>query len=284
MPDFGSLNVRDARCEIDSASGAQVFHAIDPHALTQAAGYLKHRCAATENIHFRGQSRLYPTLTPTLFRGRTRQEAQSKAVSELRALIKQAVSAASLFSSFDPVFYEPLLQHYGLRTTWLDLVDNVWVALWFACHNALSGARTPRYLHFEKRNPHKETRPSYVYILMIGTDREQTAIPGFSKGSHTELVDLRIGCPSIFVRPHAQHGVLFRRVGDHVRRPSDCSTCVRGIIRADLQEALSWLGSGELLNTHALMPPPFYDHGYRILLDLELPTTTRAGAIQHVGA
>jgi hypothetical protein len=284
MADFDRLTIRDAKAVADKASGKPVFHVTDSHALTQAAGYLKHICGANENIYFRGQSQLYATLTPSLFRGRTRQQAQSDAVSELRGVIGRAVSQANLFNSFDSVFYEPLLQHYGLRTTWLDLVDNVWVALWFACHNALTGARTPRYLHFEKRNPYKEVDPSYVYILMIGADRDQTSIPGFFKGSHTELVDLRIGCPSIFVRPHAQHGVLFRRVGDRVRRPSDCSSFIRGIIRADLREALSWLGDGNLLNTHALMPPPFYDDGYRILLDLDLPVSPRAGTIQHVGA
>jgi hypothetical protein len=119
---------------------------------------------------------------------------------------------------------------------------------------------------------------------MIGTDKKQTLTPGFFKGPNTEFVDLRVGCPSIFVRPHAQHGVLFRPKGDSVRRPDDYSGLVRGVIRADLRDALAWLGNGNLLNTHALMPPPSYDAGYRILLALELPFSQRTGTVQHIGA
>lgn len=59
---------------------------------------------------------------------------------------------------------------------------------------------------------------------------------------------------------------------------------VRGVIRADLREALKWLGNGSLLNVHSLMPPPYYDPGYKILLDLDLPVNKVAGTIQHVGA
>ena len=33
----------------------------------------------------------------------------------------------------------------------LDVVDNVWVALWFACHTAHSYGKHDEYLHFEKR-------------------------------------------------------------------------------------------------------------------------------------
>jgi len=284
MPNFDRLKIRGTESVIDERSGQYVFHAADSHALTQAAGYLKYMCGAAENIYFRGQARLHPTLTPSLFRGRTRQQAQAEAVSNLRAMIKLATLRATLLSSFNPIFHEPLFQHYGIKTTWVDLVDNIWIALWFACHNALTGTKTPRYLHFEKRSPYKEGEPSYVYILMVGTDRNQTPVPGFFKGPNTQLVDLRIGCPSIFVRPHSQHGVLFRRVGNQICRPSDYSSCIRGIIRANLREALSWLGDGNLLNAHALMPPPFYDEGYRILLNLDLPVNARVGTIQHVGA
>lgn len=283
MPDLTRLTIREAKAVLDAASGSQVFHVNDSHALVQAAGYLKHVCGTTENIYFRGQSGLYSTLTPSLFRSKTTQRAQTGAISELRQVIEDAASRASIFKRFDPIFREPLLQHYGLRTTWLDLVDNVWVALWFACHNAVTGTKTSKYLHFELRNPYKDTNP-YVYILMIGADNKQTSTPGFFKGPNTEFVDLRVGCPSIFVRPHAQHGVLFRLKGDTVRRPDDYSGFVRGIIRANLQEALSWLGNGNLLNTHALMPPPFYDSGYQILLNLDLPVRRRTGTIQHIGA
>ncbi|GAA0468199.1 hypothetical protein Ade02nite_79030 [Paractinoplanes deccanensis] len=46
------------------------------------------------------------------------------------------VSRRSLLGSGVPRYAaEPLLQHYGIRTRWLDLVGNIWSALWFACHH-----------------------------------------------------------------------------------------------------------------------------------------------------
>lgn len=161
------------------------------------SGRLSEACPWLRRKHlFRGQARLHHGLVPSLFRGRSRQQTQSAGVAESRGIIREAVAQAGLFDSFfDAAFHEPLLQHYGLKTTWLDLVDNVWVALWFACHNALSNPKTPRYLHFKRRNFFREGSPSYVYILMVGTDRDQTTIPGYYKGARTELVKLRVGCP-----------------------------------------------------------------------------------------
>jgi hypothetical protein len=284
MASLDKLTIRDSKSVHDATLGDMVFHANDSHAFTQAAGYLKHVCSETENIYFRGQSKLHETLSPSLFRGTTRQQAQTDRVSQLRKVIAEANKHASIFQRFPDVFHEPLLQHYGLKTSWLDLVDNVWIALWFACHDAVTGTLIPKYLHFEKRSPYREPSPSYVYILMVGADNAPTRVPGFAKGDNTEFVDLRIGCPSIFVRPHAQHGVLFRLKGSAIRRPYDYGTAVRGIIRADLREGLSWLGDGSLLNVHSIMPPPYYDDGYRILLNLDLPILATTGAIQHIGA
>jgi hypothetical protein len=67
--------------------------------------------------------------------------------------MKSIVDAMPIFQQIKLFSHEPLLQHYGLATTWIDLVDNIWVALWFACHKAHISGKRSQYLHFEKRLP-----------------------------------------------------------------------------------------------------------------------------------
>jgi hypothetical protein len=265
--------------------GQDVLHVRDPHALIQASGYLKFiRAKEGEAIFFRGQTEMYPTLSPTLFReiGPT-QGAQATKVQDRNAFMRLIVQALPIFTQIRPFSHEPLLQHYGLATTWIDLVDNIWVALWFACHKAHVSGKQSQYLHFETRLP-GQTPDDFAYILLIAADSEPAGVPGLLKGKSTEVVDLRVTCPSIFLRPHAQHGVLFRKRGSGTVRPIDYSDQIRGVICIALSDALSWLGNAKTLGVHTLFPPPYYDSGYKLLLDGKVDNADKVGSIFLVGA
>ncbi|MFQ3248114.1 MAG: hypothetical protein ACI9SP_004774 [Arenicella sp.] len=272
---------------VADASGIQVLNVRDPHALVKAAGYLKFTHAGTdksEAIYFRGERKVYGNLSPTLFRGFQSQKAKAKRITAIKNTLASYRDNCPIFSKFGFHAHEPLLQHYGISTTWIDLVDNLWVALWFACHQAKSSGDQGQYLHFEKRVP--SNKDEYAYILLIGADinKRHSKKAGFFHGDNTELVDLRMAAPSIFLRPHAQHGLLFRCRGDHKERPHDYSKQIRGLIRVSLNDALSWLGEGKIVGTHSLFPPAFYDDGYRILLESEVDITKGIGGISLVGA
>lgn len=279
------LTVRDATYIIDPATSEGFFHVHDPHALIQAAGYLKYKNAgSSELIYFRGHARTYPGLQPTLFRGCHNHAAQSRRESLLSKALIELRKLNPIFSTFYEESHEPLLQHYGLKTSWIDLVDNIWVALWFACHKAKTTGSVGEYMHYEKRIPTLGT-DDYVYISLIAADISPTEKdrPGLFIGKNTELIDLRVACPSIFLRPHAQHGLLFRNRADHTRRPTDYSSQIRGVIRANLSDALAWLGDGKTLATHSLFPPAFYDRGYNMLLSSAFKGTKVVGSITNVG-
>lgn len=281
------LSIRDAEFVTDQASGQHVFHVLDPHALVQAAGYLKFKNGTdnSEGVFFRGETRLHGALSPALFRGVSTHAKQSKRIASLNRTLETVRENNKIFGRFAPEAHEAILQHYGLKTSWLDLVDNVWVALWFACHRAHTTGTSGEYLHFERRSLYKEPN-GYVYILLIAADqgREAQKTPGLYVGPNTELIDLRTAAPSIFLRPHSQHGLAFRVKGNRVMRPIDYQNQVRGIVRLSLADALTWLGEGRMLGTHALFPPPYYDRGYSILLKADLNATHELGAIAHVGA
>jgi hypothetical protein len=281
------LSIRDAEYLTDYASGEGVYHVYDPHALVQAAGYLKFKNGAEkdEGVFFRGETKLHGSLSPTLFRGLASQAGQSRRIHQLNYAIAQLKEGNKIFNSFPTESHEAILQHYGLKTSWLDLVDNIWVALWFACHRAHSTGPAGEYLHFERRTNHKEP-DGFVYILLVAADQGPNSrkSPGRYLGPDTELIDLRAAAPSIFLRPHAQHGLVFRARGDRTMRPLDYKSQVRGTIRIALADALSWLGDGRMLGVHALFPPPYYDRGYSILLRAGFPASKQLGAIAHVGA
>lgn len=282
MP-LSKLNIRGNKAAANP-QGQVIFHVRDTHTLIQAAGYLKHVRGSknSELVYFRGESELYPTLPPTAFRGISTHRAVSNAIGRIHKAIAQFSRPLKSTGSYA---HEALLQHYGLKTTWIDLVDNIWVALWFACHNAKSVGPCGEYLHFERRLPRTDpTGKAYVLLVAADAVAPDNKHPGLYAGPNTELIDLRIAAPSVFVRPHAQHGLLMRRKGDTVQRPTDYSNQIRGILEIDLADALEWLGNSTALSTHSLFPPPSYDNGYGNLLTVGFQGARNVGCISHIGA
>jgi hypothetical protein len=140
-------------------------------------------------------------------------------------------------------------------------------------------------MHFEERTPGSADK--YAYILLIAADIKfrNRLMPGYYAGDKTEFVDLRMAAPSIFLRPHAQHGCLFRqRGGADLGREIDYSKHIYGTVGVELSSALDWLGRGKMVSTHSLFPPPYYDGGYDILLNLDLSDPANIGTILHVNA
>jgi hypothetical protein len=280
---LSKLNIRGDTA-VTNPQGQIVFPVRDTHALVQAAGYLKHLRGSqnSELVYFRGESKLYQTLTPTAFRQISTHRAISNAINRINGSITHFSKPLKATGTYA---HEALLQHYGLKTTWIDLVDNIWVALWFACHSAKSVGPCGEYMHFERRIPRTDpTGKAYVLLVAADAVAPEKARPGFYAGQNTELIDLRIAAPSVFVRPHAQHGLLMRKKGDTVQRPLEYSSQIRGILEIELADALEWLGNSTALSTHSLFPPPSYDNGYGNLLTVGFQGAKNVGCISHIGA
>lgn len=282
MGSFDKLTISGCQYVADD-SGHNVFHVNSPHALMQAVGYLKHTAQPWERIFLRGQSQLYNTLSPTLYRGITSAKSQSKRHERLSKVILEFSSAGSLFNNVLDHAKEPLLQHYGIQTTWLDIVDNIWVALWFSLHKANFSGPDSQYIHFDQRNSSRDGDHGYVILIKTEDSRKEQVRQGIFKGKESEVIDLRIAAPSVFLRPHAQHGLLFRARGTEGGRLTDYSDLIAGIIRFPLDAGKSWLGAGAMHDVRGLFPPPYFDNGYQILLGVTLAERS-LGVISHIGA
>lgn len=276
---------------IDKTSGLQVFHVSTPHTLIQAAGYLKYTRGREykKGVFFRGQTRLYSILSPTLLRGAQDGPQKVKRIALIDDFLKDLNEHKRALRAVDKQCQEALLQHYGIRTTWIDVVDNIWVALWFACNQAKAFTQGDNeYLHFEKRVDRLQSTgdPEYAYVLLLESAYFDSIEdhPGHYKDSRSETIDLRIAAPSQFIRPHAQHGLLVRSLSKKGLPVSDCSRLHVGTIRVNLNAALDWLGNASTLTCHSLFPPAYYDYGYRELLDSIQPQNNQLGFIHRVQA
>jgi len=275
---------------VDLDSGLEVFHAPSHHSLIQAAGYLKHTRAVSHRkaVFFRGQTKLYTAMQPSLYRGVKDGPPAVNRRTLLLEFLSEIESAQLALRAVDKDCREGLLQHYGIRTTWIDAVDNIWVALWFACHQAKSLGQSGEYLHFERRTPPNDpnSKPEYAYILLLESAHFDPTPGklGHYRDERSETIDLRIAAPSHFVRPHAQHGVLVRRLSKKGLPVCDCRPLHVGTIRVDLTSALDWLGVASTLNSHSLFPPAYYDYGYRELLEYVKPKHDLLGAINRIQA
>ena len=271
--------------KIKPAGGILTVNSI--HELIQAVGYLKHIAEPHERIYFRGQKELYGSLRPAAYRGIENIGAQNNRHKLIASVLKSFQENCQKISNNIHIdAQEPLLQHYGISTTWVDLVDNIWIALWFSLFEAHS-IKDGSYLHFD---PRRDADDEFGYILLIVVEETHSTKPrkGFLLGSKTETVDLRIAAPSVFLRPHSQHGLLFRPKAKRQEkgaysRPLDYSEYVRGILKYKTSNAFRWLGQGEAHSVRSLFPPPFHDPGYKLMLDADLGNRD-IGRVHHVGA
>ena len=136
---------------------------------------------------------------------------------------------------------EGCIQHYGCPTRMIDLVDNHWVALWFATA------------------PCNQPAADAAYVLLYAADTSTSCCNGVYKTEEMTTIDLRKAVSSIFLRPAAQHAWVSRFNDTY-----DYSNAIVGIIQIQKQDALNMLGiegdnhdeapSNSLLNYNNLFP------------------------------
>lgn len=243
------------------------------HSLTQLIGFGKYMNKEQCNVYLRGQTSLYDgkmspsALRPKRIPGTDKFEPinYDKRISEYKSRIHESLRQTKNFCNWNKHTIEPLLQHYGIRTYWIDIVDNVWVALWFSLHNTTSTiVDTKEYIHISENSTDQ-----YGYVFLMGCDavKEDEKQPGVYIGASTMVVDLRKAVPSYFLRPHAQHGLMLKKRSITLSDYADYSDKIIAVAKISVKDGLKWIGQTGLLSVQSLFPPPFYDTGYANLLN-----------------
>ncbi len=93
-----------------------------------------------------------------------------------------------------------IFQHYGILTPTIDLVDNIFVAIWFALNKFKEvNESTCKY------NLSNEAY-GWLYFLISPTDLNKDS------NFYDEIIDLRSNHSSLSARLHCQHGITYSRI------------------------------------------------------------------------
>lgn len=270
-------------------------------ALNQIIGHGKFNNSEYGKVYYRGISGLYDNVLPALMRKRARgipddltqilksicENPYLKESLKLRdLLIPQSLEDKYInkrILRFNKYCAEALLQHYAGSTRFLDIVDNHWIAIWMGLHKfhmhgkrnifceAVRRTLDIHSLYDAVKNGDTSLWNKYVYLLLIAIPHS-TALPeyGIIESEKFVVVDLRQALPSIYLRPHAQHALVVRKIDKHnVNQTAnyyDLSEQVIGVLRIRVDIASEWLGMGMLATQQNLFPSPSIDQGYNNLL------------------
>lgn len=167
---------------------------------------------------------------------------------------------------------EGVLQQYGGDTRWLDVVDNIIVALWMATRVYEPFGETFRYSgsSFPRRTVRDvvsggRRRDDKVYLFCIAVRDEEPKVDssgqrllGLTEACEFDLLDLRLALPARFLRPHAQHASLLKW-----RRDNDAvGSSILAIASIPAGVALDLVGGSELLSAASIFPEPEVDYGF----------------------
>lgn len=259
-----------------------VYEITTIHALNQLIGYAKFINRSYGDVYYRGECKIHNSLMPSLFRNCS-VTTPAKLLNDLinTIILDEKMQNQLKFDGFDKVskkaVIEGLLQHYGIKTRFLDVVDNHWVALWMGLNKNVTYKQIETYYHYIPRSiPIGDVVAStsvtadnlYQYVLLLAVPGDSERINnGIYFSSDYLEIDLRQALPSTFLRPHAQHGlVICKRPHVGGIEDYDLADSVVGILKMRIDYVAQWIGHGNLLTQENLFPAPAYDHGYDILL------------------
>ncbi len=219
-----------------------------PELLAGFAGYLKFQCLKKDpktKVFCRGQVNDYASI-PSLFRAKNLNddhvEQRLAAYNTLVAKTKKLYPA----KRFQQEDIDPILQHYGLKTPWLDLVDNVFIALWFATQKYF-GEKNGNKAHY------KTSRKEFGHIYFYATTPK------------TKYLELRENHSSLSLRLHVQHGISITRKKGTKWTLANRNLDDHLVATVKFPNRKEWRPGGQIFSTKFLFPSTELDNTYKYL-------------------
>jgi hypothetical protein len=228
-------------------SGGVCLALDDAAALARFVAFVKHRADQLgREVFLRGQVDDFPGMVPGLFRDADDDSCEARG----RAYDAVLTRIVELFGHgrFRRSDLGALLQHYGLRTPWLDLVDNIYTAAWFA---------TNRYCRDQRGGGHySRSAERYGWLYLIAT--------GHQNHSRLFCVDLRKHHSSMCLRLHAQHGLS--AATQHDGAPIEHFDYGQHVVaRVRIPNDTRFIVSGALASPRFFFPSAHLDESYALL-------------------
>ena len=204
-----------------------------------------------KSIYLRGTTEFHATAYPSLFRalphfGYTKEQnnrwrAYKCAIGSLQNLKGSRWRRKDLGA---------VLQHYGIRTPWLDVVRNLYSAVWFATHE------------LRHRGLRGKVRPTIRDCGWISFYRRRTA----SRHRLFELNDIAADHSSTHLRPHAQHGASLAMQSDGNELPNTFQDFNKyRVAHVCILCGEKWKLSGHMFSTEYMFPSNDLDDSFDLL-------------------
>ncbi len=146
-----------------------------------------------------------------------------------------------LSDSINLLAWEATLQHYGIKTRYLDVVDNLNKALWFSISDV--------------RN-RSVSQNDYSYLFVYGIQVQHTVANGVWDSDNLRLIDLRHANPPLSLRSHVQDSMLFcdKRIlsidfmtTEKLEKFGNYSKYLFCVVKIPTTTVKSWFGAGSFL-------------------------------------
>jgi hypothetical protein len=229
----------------------------DPRILAGFAGYLKFQVInkwPKSKVFYRGQAKNHKSMIPKLLRDsangvKVDNNRINIRYEAYRELAKETPNIYYKSYRFERENLDPILQHYGIHTHWLDLVDNLYTAIWFATRQTIVDRNGQT--HYTRSNE------NHGWIYFIATRNDD--------GEDLEYYDLRERHSSLSLRLHVQHGISTTR--KNVEKWTLTNRFLDNFIIATVKFPNSelWDLKGDIFKMEYLFPNGDFDNTYKYL-------------------
>lgn len=230
-----------------------------PAILATFMGYLKYQSRIADEkkeVFFRGQTDNYKNIIPSLLRGNDFDKINT--LSEAYENLKRQVQKLYKSTRFRNETIDNLLQHYGIKSKTLDLVDNIYVAIWFASN------KWQQVEGFSNLCTYKESNQKFGWIYFMLVDppsiNQETSSPSFNG-----FCDLRKYHSSLSVRLHCQHGITYFR--NNNGKWTEQNRCFDDLVIATVRipNSEEFKMKGTIFTRDFLFPNSEIDNTYKLL-------------------
>lgn len=232
------------------------LHIEDPIILARFFALLKQKQIKKNKngwVYCRGQCSHHKSMLPSLFRNRNQKYLVSTLLKAQECLVDK-IRSNYKDGRFQKANLSALLQHYGINTSWLDLVDNLYIAIWFATNSIKTG---------DKKGPsivqNSTEKHGWIYFVSNLVQSKADLIS----------VDLGTAHHSLNIRPHVQHGISASR-GSGLWRDNnrDLKEYVLATVRFDVSD--KWRISGYMASNNYIFPSTHFDNTLKNLKQTKL--------------
>jgi hypothetical protein len=213
------------------------------------------------SVYLRGQTERHPTLLPSLFRGAANDAVRRKRWSAYQCLLR-GLPEKVRGTRFTKPNFGAVLQHYGLRTPWLDVLDDMHAAIWFALNTRHQSGGMLEY---------SRTVTDFGWIVVL------------AEPNGCRVVNLRAEQSSRNTRCHVQQGFSLATQSDDEEKPGqdqDFAGAIVGTVRIPNSER--WQLRGFRASQPYFFPPMQIDNTYGQLLSPDVTALVERVEHEHM--